>query len=129
MQTPETLLARADNLAVGGDAAPAAWVPERGLRGGLRRRGRPRARMMAGLLALHSVFVVAAFFNFNATYFQAQGRYLFPAIAALALALGGGWLEWARKRENAAGWTVTGAMVALAGYALFGVVVPGFRGA
>jgi len=105
-------------------AAAAGW-----LRGGLRRRGRPRARMMAGLLALHSVFVVAAFFNFNATYFQAQGRYLFPAIAALALALGGGWLEWARKRENAAGWTVTGAMVALAGYALFGVVVPGFRGA
>jgi hypothetical protein len=82
-----------------------------------------------GVLALHAVFQVAALMNFNATYFQAQGRYLFPAIGVLALGLAGGWLEWARKRETVAAWGVVTAVLILALYALFGVLLPGFQAA
>jgi hypothetical protein len=98
-----------------------------------------------GMIALHAVFVLGAFLNFNATYFQAQGRYLFPAIGAIALGLAAGCLEWvrgaafasapgdprkgsarARTWEAAAGWGIGAAMLALAAYAYFGVLVPGF---
>jgi hypothetical protein len=79
-----------------------------------------------GLLALHGVLVVAALLRFNVTYFQAQGRYLFPALAILAIALAGGWLEWSRRREGVAGWVIAAGMGCLAVYALLGVVIPAF---
>jgi hypothetical protein len=103
---------------------------------------RPAAPVL-GVPVLHAVFVFAAFFNFNATYFQAQGRYLFPAIAILSMGLAGGLLEGFRLskaeggRRKAEGggpaieWVAAGGIVAgmllLAGYALFGVVLPGFQ--
>jgi hypothetical protein len=105
----------------------------------------------AGVVALHVVFVFAAFLRFNATYFQAQGRYLFPAIGGIALALAAGWLEWGRwgvKRQTSnvnrasrevlhvsrftfhaegalAGLVVAG-MLSLAVYALLGTIRPAF---
>ncbi len=83
----------------------------------------------AGILTVHANFVVAAFLNFNSTYFQAQGRYLFPAIAAISLSLCGGWLVPARRRESVVAWVIVLTMMVLALYALFGVVFPGFQGA
>lgn len=83
-----------------------------------------RARWVAGI---HALFVFAALLNFNATYFQGQGRYLLPAIGVLSQALTGGWLAWAPRREKAAGLLISAGMVGLALYALFGVVLPGFR--
>ncbi|MFN3650236.1 MAG: glycosyltransferase family 39 protein [Armatimonadota bacterium] len=91
----------------------------------------PGTRPAVWVLGAHAIFVVAAFFRFNATYFQAQGRYLFPAIGALALALSGGWLEWTRwgrpvpgssRAELAGAWLVVAAMLILAVYALFWVL-------
>jgi len=80
----------------------------------------------AGILALHWVFVAAAFLNFNATYFQAQGRYLFPALAATTLALVRGWGEWTGSRPTILVGGVGGGLLLLALYALFGVIGPGF---
>jgi hypothetical protein len=80
-----------------------------------------------GVLALHALFVAAAFLNFNATYFQAQGRYLFPAIGVLSLGIAGGWLELARRYERGAALGIAAVMTALAVYALFGVVSPAFQ--
>jgi 4-amino-4-deoxy-L-arabinose transferase-like glycosyltransferase len=98
-----------------------------------------------GLLAIHAVFVFGAFLSFNTTYFQAQGRYLFPAIGAISLAIAAGLLEWARaaaligapkdpaaatlrerRWEAAAGCGIAAAVLALAAYAYLGVLVPGF---
>lgn len=98
-----------------------------------------------GLLAIHAVFVFGAFLSFNTTYFQAQGRYLFPAIGAISLAVGAGLLEWVRaaaliraplepgaagrrerRWEAAVGCGIAAAVLALAAYAYFGVLTPGF---
>ncbi|HTE21403.1 MAG TPA: hypothetical protein VK689_23820, partial [Armatimonadota bacterium] len=80
-----------------------------------------------GVLALHGVFVGAAFLNLNATYFQGQGRYLFPAIGILALGLAGGWLEWGRARERWLAWIIAAFFLSLSIYALFAVLLPAFR--
>ena len=69
----------------------------------------------------------AAFLNFNATYFQAQARYLFPSLGLLSLGLAGGWLEWSRRREWLATGVISAGMLVLATYALFGVLVPAFH--
>lgn len=113
--------------------------------GDVRTARNPEAGLGVALLALHAAFVFGAFLNFNTTYFQAQGRYLFPAIAAIALAVSAGLLEWpraaaligagkdrerwlarARSWELVAGWGVAAAALTLACYAYFGVLVPGF---
>jgi hypothetical protein len=76
---------------------------------------------------VHGVFVLAAYFNFNATYFQAQGRYLFPAIGGISMLLAGGWLALVpQRRRRAAVGVIALAMAALATYAVFGVIAPGF---
>ncbi len=43
------------------------------------------------------------------------------AVALLALALAGGWLEWARKRELTAAWGIVAVMGLLA---VYGLLVP-----
>jgi hypothetical protein len=65
--------------------------------------------------------------NFTSIYFQAQGRYLFPAIGLWSISLAGGWLEWGRRRKILVSWGIVGAVFILALYALFGVVFPGFQ--
>jgi len=45
-----------------------------------------------------SVLVVLAFLRFNGKYFQAQARYLYPAIAPIALCLGLGFWRLTRRR-------------------------------
>ncbi len=77
-----------------------------------------------GLLVYASVFRLA--FTFDLTV--AQGRYLFTAIGVFGTALAGGWLSLAPRRHSAraAGAVVLG-MLALALYALFGVLRPAFR--
>jgi hypothetical protein len=109
--------------------------------------GAPVEPPVASVLALYGLFVFATFLRFNTEYFQAQGRYLFPAMACIGLGLAGGWLEWARfvagllfrrrapevtaaisrKWECGLAWLITAAMLALSVYALFGVVTPAFH--
>ena len=44
------------------------------------------------------VFTVLQFVGFNMTYFQAQGRYLLPALAPISLILATGWLTIFRSK-------------------------------
>lgn len=85
--------------------------------------GLARARWIVGM---HGVFVFAALLNFNATYFQGQGRYLLPAIGGISLALAAAWLALAPRRERLGAGIIILGMGALALYALFGVLIPGF---
>lgn len=113
-------------------------------------RLRSEARSAAlGVLGLHALFVFAVYMNFNSTYFQAQGRYLFAALGILSIALAAGWLQWGRtlgfalnrhlardplawdraaqKWERPLAWLFGAAMLALALYGLFGVLDPAFN--
>lgn len=100
-----------------------------GVRAWLQRRNSdapPEEKPALAVLVLHAVFVVAVFFNFNALYFQAQGRYLFPALGTLSLGFAGGWLAWAPRRERVLSCVIVALLLLLAVYALFGVLGPGF---
>lgn len=90
------------------------------------RGGKREGVSPAWIPGVHLFFVAAAFLNFNATYFQGQGRYLLPSIGVISVGLVGGWAAWAPKREKVVSLAVAAGMLALALYALFGVVVPGF---
>lgn len=101
------------------------------------------------VLGLHALFVFAVYLNFNATYFQAQGRYLFPAIGFFSMLLAAGWLQWGRtlgfalnrhlapdpiawdkaaqKWERPLAWLFGAAMLALAVYGVVGVLDPAFN--
>jgi hypothetical protein len=88
----------------------------------------PAARTLGWAMEGHLLLVVAAFVAFNLVFFQAQGRYLFPALAVIALRLCTGWLHLApasARRGTAIGIAV--AMLALAVYALLFVAIPGFQ--
>jgi 4-amino-4-deoxy-L-arabinose transferase-like glycosyltransferase len=86
------------------------------------------ARAIWGLLVVTWLLVAAAFLRFNTAFFQAQGRYLFPAMAPIALlfTLGLQSLGPARWRPGVAlGMTV--GMLLLALCALFACILPAFR--
>jgi 4-amino-4-deoxy-L-arabinose transferase-like glycosyltransferase len=87
-----------------------------------------RSRACWAVLVVTWLLVGAAFLRFNTAFFQAQGRYLFPAMAPIALlfVLGLQSLAPAKARPGIA-WGVAGTMLALALYALFGCLVPAFR--
>jgi hypothetical protein len=87
----------------------------------------PNTQYLTGLLLLTWFLVVAAFLRFNTEFFQAQGRYLFPAMAPIAVGFAAGWLAWwpARRQPLALGLLLAG-LLALALYALFGTLLPAF---
>jgi hypothetical protein len=79
------------------------------------------------ILFLAWFLVLAAFVRFNTEFFQAQGRYLFPAMGPTALGFAAGWLAWWPPRQQGAGMLLLlSGMLALALYALFGTLVPVF---
>lgn len=62
-----------------------------------------RADKRAQVLLLgYSLVVVALFLRFNMTYFQAQGRYLFPALGAVGTLVGIGLTRLLAKRPGSA---------------------------
>jgi 4-amino-4-deoxy-L-arabinose transferase-like glycosyltransferase len=80
------------------------------------------------LLALAAFLVLSAFLRFNTEFFQAQGRYLFPALGPIALAFAGGWLAWwPERRRILGGAALLVLLLALALFALIGTVAPAFR--
>jgi 4-amino-4-deoxy-L-arabinose transferase-like glycosyltransferase len=85
------------------------------------------ARAVWGLLVVAWLLVAAAFLRFNTAFFQAQGRYLFPAMAPIALlfTLGLQSLGPARWRPGVA-LAIAAGMFLLAVYALFGCILPAF---
>lgn len=62
------------------------------------------AKWLLGTLAL---VVFALFMRFNSQYFQAQARYLYPALPAIALLIGGGATGFSRKF----GWAALAALL------------------
>jgi 4-amino-4-deoxy-L-arabinose transferase-like glycosyltransferase len=70
---------------------------------------------------------ILAYIAYNLTFEQPQGRYLFTALVPIAMLLVLGWAAWLPRRLQPGGLVLVGlAMVALNGYALVRVLVPGF---
>jgi 4-amino-4-deoxy-L-arabinose transferase-like glycosyltransferase len=68
-----------------------------------------------------------AYIGYNLAFEQFQGRYLFTALVPVAVLLVGGWSAWLPRRYQEAGTLVLSlALIALNGYALLRVLVPGF---
>ena len=88
------------------------------------------------LLTATAVAILLQYLGYNLEFVQHQGRYLFPALAPLALACAAGMWGWAAALGNLwpAGkrvlrWlpvALAPTVAALALYALFGVVMPAF---
>jgi hypothetical protein len=71
--------------------------------------------------------VVAGFLRFNTLFFQAQGRYLSPAMAPIVLLMITGWFVFVPVRRRPALTAGLGlGMAALSLYALVGVIAPFF---
>jgi 4-amino-4-deoxy-L-arabinose transferase-like glycosyltransferase len=81
-------------------------------------RGHREDRPLHLLNALFLFFIVAAFVRFNMQYFQAQGRYLLPALGPIAVGLGGGLVFLARKRAEIAALGLAVVLLALNLYAV-----------
>lgn len=60
---------------------------------------------------LFALFVLAFFLRFNAQYFQGQGRYLMPAVAAFAVALASGLCVMMRGKPQLAAFLAAGLLV------------------
>jgi hypothetical protein len=81
------------------------------------------------ILSLAGFLVLAAYLRFNVEFFQAQGRYLFPAMGPIALGFSSGWLTWWPPRRRAIGVILLLAgMLVLALFALCGTLLPAFAG-
>ena len=79
-------------------------------------------------LAIQVLFTGIAFLNYNLHFFQAQGRYLFPALLPLSFFFVWGWeglLPRPRWFQVFLGLMVMG-LVALNAYTLFGLLLPRF---
>ncbi len=95
-----------------------------------------RQRDGVALLTATAVVVLLQYLGYNLEFVQHQGRYLFPALAPLALACAAGMWGWAAALGNlwpAGKWALrwlpaalAPTLSALALYALFGVVMPAF---
>ena len=71
--------------------------------GWLRSLGEPWARDAKPVTIVNAtlvIVVVLLFLRFNNVFFQAQARYLFPAIAPIAIGFGSGVVALARKRSS-----------------------------
>ncbi len=91
--------------------------------------GRSKETAVPGATIFLTTFflvIVALFVQFNLTYFQGQARYLFPAVAAIAVALGVGAVNLSHKRP-ALGWSLPFvALVCLNLYVLTSVLPEAF---
>ncbi len=95
-----------------------------------------RKREDVALLTATAVAVLVQYLGYNLEFVQHQGRYLFPALAPIALACAAGMWGWAAALGNlwpagkqALRWlpaALAPTLAALALYALFGVVMPAF---
>jgi hypothetical protein len=96
------------------------------------RRGRRRAdgpqQAIWGVLALSFALVLLGYVRYNQLIVEPQSRFLFPAMAPIALCLAGGWLALAPPRARAAATMGVGiGMAALALYAVAGTIAPYYR--
>jgi hypothetical protein len=83
------------------------------------------ALAVVGLIATVAVAFLA-YVGYNLTFEQFQGRYLFPALVPIAILLVAGWTALVPARLRSAVIVLPIALVAINGYALMRVLVPGF---
>jgi hypothetical protein len=79
------------------------------------------------LLAFLALLTLLAFIWYNTQFVQHQGRYLFPALIPVGLALGLGWSIVAARWPDLLRWLWLAPLVILAAldfYALFRVALP-----
>ena len=87
------------------------------------RLAEPTWRLLVGVVVTSAV----AYIGYNLTFQQFQGRYLFTALAPIAILLVAGWAAWLPARLAPWGVALIAALlVALNAYALVRVLVPGF---
>ncbi|HHX38430.1 MAG TPA: hypothetical protein GX715_00560 [Armatimonadetes bacterium] len=94
-------------------------------------RGKPEAwqRDIALAWGLCAALIVAAFFRFNTQYYQAQARYLYPAVLPIAATMAAGWLVAWPERLRRVGALLGAALLAgLAIYAWHGTLLRVFGG-
>jgi 4-amino-4-deoxy-L-arabinose transferase-like glycosyltransferase len=86
-----------------------------------------RPRRLPWLMVLSVALGLAAYLAYNLSFEQFQGRYLFPVLVPIAVLLVIGWAGWVPRRFQALAVSVLScALIALNGYALWRVLVPGF---
>jgi hypothetical protein len=108
--------------------------PDGGDAGGTYLNARPGTREAGGarlnaILLLSWFLVLAAYLRFNTAFFQAQGRYLFPAMGPSALGFAAGWLAWwPPRRQGLAVLLLLLGMLVLALHALIGTLMPAYSG-
>ncbi len=90
-----------------------------------------------GVLVLTALFGlgIAAFLYYNTSFVQFQGRYLYPAMTAFAIATAAGWLGWGRLlagrvRGAWVRWTpalIVWGLAGLSAYALWRFIIPNLK--
>ena len=94
-------------------------------------RSRAERRHIGIIFAAAILIVLTAFLYYNIEFVQWQGRYLFPALIPIALALAAGLDAWRAKllgNWQSSRWLTALAMMCLFAldiYLLFRVIVPG----
>ncbi|RYG38609.1 DUF2142 domain-containing protein [bacterium] len=68
-----------------------------GLLVGLRGFGDSKSRGVLAIYAIFGLVILALFVQFNRQYFQAQGRYIYPALAVWATGIGLGLSAWKKR--------------------------------
>ena len=86
-------------------------------------RDRAWALALLGLSALGTLGVYVAY---NLQFVQPQGRYLFPALPAISLAVAVGWWTVSR-RPGAARWAATALLIAAGAAVLWGITQEGIN--
>lgn len=77
-------------------------------------------RWALGLLALSAVLTLGVYVSYNLIFVQPQGRYLFPALPAIALAVAAGWREVLRPSTSR--WAAFGLLAAAVIAGVWGVL-------
>ena len=59
-------------------------------------------RAASVVLGLYTLLIFGLFIRFNMQYFQAQARYVFPALAPLSVLIAAGWAQIGKQRQGVA---------------------------
>lgn len=100
---------------------------------GLLPRGKQKIAWQNPLLwapAAQIVFTGIAFLNYNLHFFQAQGRYLYPALPPISFFFVWGWQNWLTRKLAFPLFVglISVGLLALNAYTLFGLLLPRFAG-
>lgn len=120
MPLPDHLLWTLDGVLLVGLAGAVVWLV------------RERARIAPGQASAFALLLIAvgavllAFWLFNLTILQPQGRFVYTAISAIAVGVALGWRQWAGRFTGVVALLLLAVMIAVNLLGLFTVVIPNF---